>query len=118
MEGMIGYRYFLIPCNIRPLMIFDLFQTMPKFINNFFLFQKNIKARKEYIQSYLSVELRQQLMNIISKVHCVSNASYSHTSNALEHHGGHDTKRTKIDIESKKEDSLPIILLAAKCDTR
>ena len=91
---------------------------MPKFINSFFLFQKNITARKEYIQSYLSVELRQQLMNIISKVHCLSNASYSHTSNALEHRGSHDTKGAKIDIESKKEDSLQIISLEAKCNTR
>ena len=118
MEGMIGYRYFLIPCNIRPLMLLAVFQTMPKFINNFFLFQKNITARKEYIQSYLSVELRQQLMNIISKVHCLSNASYSHTSNVLEHLGAHDTKEATTDIDSKKEDSLPIISLAAKCDTR
>ena len=57
-------------------------------------------------------------MNIISKVHCLSNASYSHTSNALEHRGAHDTKGTQIDMESKREDSLPIISLAAKCDTR
>ena len=57
-------------------------------------------------------------MNIISKVHCLSNASYSHTSDALEHRGAHDTKGTQIDIESKREDSLPIISLAAKCDTR
>ena len=57
-------------------------------------------------------------MNIISKVHCLSNVSYPNTSNLLEDHGVHDKKGEKINTMSREEDPLQGISFPANCDTR
>ena len=57
-------------------------------------------------------------MNIISKVHCLSNVSYPNTSNLLEDYGVHDKKGEKINTMSREEDPLQAISFPANCDTR